>query len=264
MQAKYVKTQGIILSVQPYLESDSLIRILSKELGLISAISKGARKQTSKRSGVIQHFNKVRFELYQGKNLYTVVQAQTITPYARVADSYPKAVTLMFASEVVLRTHEEGQRIRNDYELLDAFFSISTRIKDESIFVYLAGFLISYLRIIGYQMQIYSCRRCSRRIQDLRDGIILESGEFECSDCSGQEFGSLKEIKAAIKTSAFIERRAGISSTHIEEVNFEGVNILDKKSLSNLLKTIVSYLKSKTESEFKSFDTLLNAIETLS
>ncbi|MCX7832168.1 MAG: DNA repair protein RecO [Actinobacteria bacterium] len=262
MQARYIKTEGIILSVQPYLESDSILRILSKELGLIPAIARGARKSTSKRSGVIQPFNKARFELYSGRNFYTVVQAQNIAPYAMVSDSYIKALTLMFASEVVLRTHEEGQMIRNAYELLDAFFAISMKIKDESIFVYLTGFLISYLRIIGYQMQIYSCRHCGRRIQDSVDGTLLETGEFECSECGENEIRNLKEIKAALKTSAFIERRAGIPSTHNEAINFKDVNILDKNSLLHLLKTAVSYLRANTEIEFKSFDAILKAIET--
>lgn len=262
MKNRYLKTDGFIISVIPYLEADSLLRILSRDSGMISAIAKGSRKVTSKRAGVIQPFNLVRFELYRGRNLFTVVQAANIHPYARLSSSYPKSVVLTFACEVIARTHEEGQFIKSVFELTGSLFKCVSSVSEKSSFVYLLGFLLSYLRLIGYRMNLDRCSLCSKGIQDFESGYLDEHGLLLCDKCSQSERDYISEIKASMKTSAILEKMSGIEITYPSSAKFKKNEILSKARLIKTFKKITGYLKIQTETEIESLNLLINAIET--
>lgn len=262
MEKKYIKTEGIILSTYPYLESDSLLKILSKDLGLISAIARGARKVTSKRAGVIQPFNRAFFELYAGKNLYTVVQTKGISLYASQATSFMKAVAMMFASELIIRTQEEGQVIAGAYELLKAFFDTCKKVSDQSSLVYLAGFFLSYLRLLGYRLDLDACEGCGVSLSLAQKGFFSESGRFSCQSCSDGEEECLQELKAIVRSSFLLESFARINPTYPFASKLTNEKNLKPSCLLSIFRKLESYLAFHIGAKIESFLLLSNTIET--
>lgn len=257
---RYLKTEGIILSVKPYLESDSILRILSRDLGLLTAKAKGARKTTSKRAGVLQPFNKAYFELYEGKSMYTVVQTKIITPYASIAMEYEKAIVLIFVSEVVTRTHQERQKISNTFELLESFFSIVEKCSKESSFVYLSGFLFSYLRLLGYRLPISECKNCGKSFEESVEHALDSEGNFLCMECSEKPtFGNA--VLAALKASYLLERKARMPFSYSFNLGKMGSNHVKKTDLTGLLKFLASYLEDHTGVKTLSFQAVIETIE---
>jgi DNA repair protein RecO (recombination protein O) len=257
---RYIKTEGIILSVKPYLESDSILRILSPDLGLLPAIARGARRTTSKRAGVLQPFNKAFFELYEGRSMYTVVQTKIIEPYANIAVDYEKAIALIFACEVVARTHEERQKISNAFELLESLLKAVGRCSKESSFVYISGFLLSYLRLLGYRLPVSKCRRCGKSFEESVFHTLNLEGSFLCEECSEvRTFG--KALLAALKASSLLERKAGIQLSYGFKLDGIDSNPVKKADLTGLLKFLDTYLKDHTGVETLSFKALIETIE---
>lgn len=262
MKTRYFKTEGLIISVIAYLEADALLKILSKDAGLISAIAKGSRKVTSKRAGVIQPFNLVRFELYKGKNLFTVVQAANINPYARLSASYPKAVALTFACEVISKTHEEGQFVPFVFELTATFFKFVSRVSEPNSFVCLLGFLLSYLKLIGYRMDLDRCSSCGTSILNFEKGHLNEQGFLTCDGCSVSGVEPICELKAAMRASALLEKASGLEVSYPVAALFEKGGTLSKQRLIAICNRISTYLKLQTDVEIGSLNLLANAIET--
>lgn len=71
-----VTVNGIILSSMPVGEADRRISLLTKELGKISCFARGARRPTSKLVGETRPFAFGVFELYPGKDSYTLGSAE--------------------------------------------------------------------------------------------------------------------------------------------------------------------------------------------
>lgn len=76
--AEVIQVTGFILSSMPVGEYDRRIVILCKELGKIAAFAKGARRPNSHLIGVTRPFIFGTFEVYCGRDSYTVHKANVI------------------------------------------------------------------------------------------------------------------------------------------------------------------------------------------
>ena len=74
------RTPGIVLKRHNFGEADRICRILTQELGLVSALAKGVKKVKSKRSGAFELFSECEFRLHRRTGeLFLVTEAQ-LTP----------------------------------------------------------------------------------------------------------------------------------------------------------------------------------------
>ncbi len=67
---------GMVLANQPIGEYDKRVVILTKERGKVSAFARGARKPNSKLTARTAPFCFGTFKLYEGKNSYTIADAE--------------------------------------------------------------------------------------------------------------------------------------------------------------------------------------------
>ncbi|MFH1375969.1 MAG: DNA repair protein RecO [Patescibacteria group bacterium] len=74
------KTPGIVLKRHNYGEADRICRILTLELGLISALAKGVKKVKSKRGGAFELFSECEFCFHRRTGeLFLVTDAQLVS-----------------------------------------------------------------------------------------------------------------------------------------------------------------------------------------
>lgn len=112
MQEK-VSVTGIILKQSPVREYDRVITILTKERGKITAFVNGARKPGSKQSAMANPFSYGTFKLYEGKNAYTVVEADIGNYFENLRMDYEKACYGAYFSEITdYYTRENNDEIR--------------------------------------------------------------------------------------------------------------------------------------------------------
>ena len=74
--ADVLSVTGMVLGNQPVGEYDKRVVILTKERGKVSAFARGARKPNSKLSARTAPFCFGTFLMYEGKNSYTIAEAQ--------------------------------------------------------------------------------------------------------------------------------------------------------------------------------------------
>ena len=76
--ADVVSVTGFILSSMPVGDYDRRVVILSRELGKIAAFAKGARRPNSHLIGVTRPFIFGTFEVYRGRDSYTIQKANVL------------------------------------------------------------------------------------------------------------------------------------------------------------------------------------------
>lgn len=118
---------GIVLKAFPVGEYDRGIVILTKERGKISAFARGCRKPGNKLCAVTNPFSFGTFKLYEGKNSYTLIDADIHTYFEELRTDYVGACYGMYFTELAeyytRENNDEKEMLKLLYQSLRALIS---------------------------------------------------------------------------------------------------------------------------------------------
>ena len=121
---EYITVTGIILKQSPVGEYDRHISLLTKERGKISAFARGARRPGNKLAAATNPFSFGSFKLYEGKNSYTVAEADIHNFFAELRTDYIGACYGMYFAEVAdyytRENNDEHEMLKLLYQSLRA------------------------------------------------------------------------------------------------------------------------------------------------
>lgn len=115
---EYIWVTGIILKQTPVGEYDRHISILTKERGKISAFARGARKPGNRLAMATNPFSFGRFKLYEGRNSYTLAEADIQNYFEELRKDYIGACYGMYFAEVADYYSRENNDDREMLKLL--------------------------------------------------------------------------------------------------------------------------------------------------
>lgn len=81
---KSFKTEGIVIKRKDFGEADRLLTIFTLHQGKISAVAKGVRRITSRRSGNVELLNRSQIFLHKGKSFLILTEASAIDVYENI------------------------------------------------------------------------------------------------------------------------------------------------------------------------------------
>ena len=110
---------GIILKQAPVGEYDRRISLLTKERGKLSAFARGARKSTSRLAAATAPFAFGTFKLYEGKNSYTLTEADIQNYFEELRTDYVGACYGLYFAEV---TDYYTRENNDEKEMLKLFY----------------------------------------------------------------------------------------------------------------------------------------------
>ena len=91
-------TEGIIVKRSNFGEADRLLTIITPYKGKIKVVAKGVRRITSRRGGNVELLNKVKLQIFQGKGLAILTEAQSLETFLKIKSDL---MLLSYASHVV-------------------------------------------------------------------------------------------------------------------------------------------------------------------
>jgi DNA repair protein RecO (recombination protein O) len=155
------RDEAVVLRTQKLGEADRIVGLLTREHGRVRAVGKGVRRTKSKFGSRLEPFTHVDVQLYEGRSLDVVTQAETLTPFgARLVGDYGRwtAGTAMLETAERL-TVEEHEPAVQQYLLLVGGLRALAGAEHEAGLV-LDAYLLRSLAVAGYAPSFDACARC--------------------------------------------------------------------------------------------------------
>lgn len=188
---KIIKIEGIVVKEDNYSESSKILKIFTKDLGLISVLSKGCRKPKSNLKEASNNLIYANFDIsYKENGLSTLVNSDIIKLFKNIIMDYHDLAKKMYAFTIVdltLQVLSEKETSSEDIkEIYDILLNSIDKINDGlNPKIILDIVMLKYLKYLGVLPNLDSCAICGST-----DNIITmdaKSFGFICKDCYKNE-----------------------------------------------------------------------------
>jgi DNA repair protein RecO (recombination protein O) len=152
---------GVVLRTQKLGEADRIVTILTRRTGRVRAVAKGVRRTSSRFGARLEPFSHVDLQLYAGRELDIVTQAESLDAFggALGADyaGYTAGCAILETAERL--TPEEREPALRLYLLLVGALRALTGREHEPRLI-LDAFQLRALAAAGYEPALADCARC--------------------------------------------------------------------------------------------------------
>jgi DNA repair protein RecO (recombination protein O) len=158
------RDEGVVLRVQKLGEADRIVTVLTKRHGRVRAVAKGVRRTRSKFGATVEPFSHVDLQLYTGRSLDIVVQAEGLTPFGHeLVRDYGRytAGTAVLETAERLTAEEREPSLRLFLLVVGALRALTGeggQTRDPSLV--LDAFLLRAMSVAGYAPALSDCARC--------------------------------------------------------------------------------------------------------
>ena len=155
------RDEGVVLRTHKLGEADRIITLLTRRHGRVRAVGKGVRRTTSRFGARLEPFTLVDLQLYEGRSLDTVTQAETIAPYGeRIVADYPSytAASAMVETAERLTAEEREPAVQQFLLLVGGLRTLAEGTHDPAMV--LDAYLLRSLAVAGWAPSFHDCARC--------------------------------------------------------------------------------------------------------
>ena len=155
------RDEAVVLRTQKLGEADRIVTLLTRRHGRVRAVAKGVRRTASRFGARVEPFSHVDLLLYEGRELDTVTQAETIAPYGeRIANDYGRytAGTAVLETAERLTVEEREPSLRLYLLVVGALRALADGAHTPSLV--LDAFILRAMTIAGYEPALEACARC--------------------------------------------------------------------------------------------------------
>jgi len=182
-----VSTPAIVLHTFKYSESSKVVRLLTRDLGLVSAVAKGASKPKSKFGARLQVMSDGIAQLYMkhGRDLNTLAEFESVRLRQELAADIRSYASASALAELVMRfapaePHEET------YVRLEAYLDSLCKVQGDLLETTSISAIWGIVCALGFEPSLDGCARDGRAIDDGPALFSVADGGLLCSSCAGQ------------------------------------------------------------------------------
>ena len=182
--ANQTKTvNGIVLKELQLKESDKVITVLTKELGVISIYAKGAMRLKNKFHSSTGLFTYSEFVIYEGRDdkMYQLNEAVVRKVFYNLSSAVENIALAMYMSELVCEVVVPNEA-SND--ILRLFLNCMYMLCENkwSVLMTKAAFEMRLMSDVGFRPNLIGCKRCIEYDKELFL-FDTEGGYLICPDC---------------------------------------------------------------------------------
>jgi DNA repair protein RecO (recombination protein O) len=148
---------GIVLRTMRLGEADRIVTLVTQDRGKVRAVAKGVRKTKSRFGGRLEPLMHVALQCYEGRNLDTITQAETIDHFRAIRedlDRLSRATQLLEVIDAIVQEGEEDPRL---YQML--LGALRTLESSGSPLV-VPAFFWKLLAHVGFRPILDECASC--------------------------------------------------------------------------------------------------------
>ncbi|ENZ02194.1 DNA repair protein RecO [Clostridium thermobutyricum] len=219
------KTSGVIIKSADYKENDKLLWIYTEELGKITAIAKGAKKNKSRLFSVTSPLCYSDYVVFKGKNLFNLQEGKIINSFKGLMSNLDKLTYASYVCELIDIGLEDGEIDKNLYiEFIKTLYLLNTDAIDYELLI--RSFELKLLKATGYGINLETCSICKRKIRTSKY-INLQSYGGICENCnkdhsihiSKEAYAALKFLNKIDASRIYMMKLSGDIKKQIEKIN---------------------------------------------
>ena len=172
------RDEGVVLRTYKLGEADRIVVLATAEHGKVRAVAKGVRKTKSKFGSRLEPLSHVALQLYEGRNLDTITQVETIDSFRAIREDLDRYGAAVGVLEVVDQIAMEGEVDRRRYAML---VGVLRTIAENDNPLVVPAFYLKVLAHEGFQPEVDGCVACGN--SDPLVAIDLMAGGMLCQDC---------------------------------------------------------------------------------
>lgn len=187
----------MVLRVTKLGEADRIITLLTRHTGKVRAVAKGVRRTRSKFGARLEPFSHVDLQLYAGRNLDIVTQAETLDPFgATLAADYSRYTCATAIAETTerLAAEEREPALRLYLLAVSALRALTEPARVPTLV--LDAFLLRAMVLAGWAPALRECARCGT--PGPHAAFHVASGGALCADCRLGSSGVVRPAPATI------------------------------------------------------------------
>ena len=213
LPALEITTPAIVVRARPFGESDKIVTFLTRDLGKISGIAKGAKRSKRRFVNVLEPFTHVSVQLRQrsSSDLAFIAACELLAAhlsFARELSKFAYASYVLELTDRMVRGREAGC---DTYELVRDTLALLDRATAHPGL--LRTFELHLLRLTGYEPALERCRRCATPLASSeRTYVQPAQGGVLCARCRG-------EGRAYVVSWATLEQLIALQRARLDQID---------------------------------------------
>ena len=204
-----IKTRAIVLHRFPYSDSSFIVKVLTEESGIVSFIVKGGKKKESPFRGALDPLalSEVVFRQNPNTELQFIKEATLLDWHKDLRNDLLSLAKAQVITEMILRYAPQGVPLQEEFERLEQSLrefnetcgssmnapnaetsasasAMPHATHKSSIF---ARWLLDTCDMWGYNLDLETCSRCGKPLDQPAADFFPETGGFICHACLGVE-----------------------------------------------------------------------------
>lgn len=175
------RDEGVVLRTHKLGEADRIVTLLTRQHGKVRAVAKGIRRTSSRFGSRLEPFMVADLQLYEGRSLDTITQAESLGAYGQIIaadyDSYTAASVMVETADKLTESDTNRQQY---LLLLGALRSLSRA--EHAPAMTLDSYLLRALSLAGWAPSFVDCSRCQR--PGPHETVVVQMGGVVCSECA--------------------------------------------------------------------------------
>lgn len=175
------RDEVVVLRTHKLGEADRIVTMLSRRHGKLRAVAKGVRRTSSRLGARLEPFMVADVQLYQGRSLDIVQQAESLGTYgADIVVQYDRFTSANAMVETADRLNE-AEATPQQYLLLVGGLRALAQGEHASRSI-LDSYLLRAMALSGWAPALEECARCGRG--GSHDSFVAQLGGIVCQDCA--------------------------------------------------------------------------------
>jgi DNA repair protein RecO (recombination protein O) len=175
------RDEVVVLRTHKLGEADRIVTLLSRRHGKIRAVAKGVRRTSSRFGARLEPFMVADVQLYQGRSLDIVQQAESLGSYgADIAVHYDRYTAANAMVETADRLNEAEATPQQYLLLLGGLRALS--LGEHASRSILDSYLLRAMALSGWAPGLDDCARCGA--PGPHDAFVAQLGGMVCADCA--------------------------------------------------------------------------------
>ncbi|MGO2684567.1 DNA repair protein RecO [Microbacterium sp.] len=175
------RDEAVILRTHKLGEADRIVTMLSRRNGKIRAVAKGVRRTSSKFGSRLEPFMVADVQLYQGRSLDIVQQAESLGAYgSEIAAHYERFTSASAMVETADRLND-AEATPEQYLLLVGGLRALSRGEHAARSI-LDSYLLRVMALSGWAPSLEDCARCGA--PGPHRNFVVQLGGLVCVNCA--------------------------------------------------------------------------------